>query len=234
MFGGAQSPARFTRVALSYNNNIQTYNGEIYGIDGGYAISANFDGGKYIYLVGGSLYQKVLHRVDRFNIDTLKFNHVGTFHQSGIGFVGQCENKYAYYLNNKLYLVNQYVGTSAMEYRLLSFDVKTGARLVILEKFLRHTLTGCCFDGVDNIYFRMHEEFIRVSLSSKLETKLAPCPIRNGKLEYDSSFGIYSIYDNHNDYRYSIQDNKWTLILENNRLNDRTNSRYSGHCLILD
>ncbi|GAM24009.1 hypothetical protein SAMD00019534_071840 [Acytostelium subglobosum LB1] len=51
----------------------------IFGVSGGSSITAFYDGDKYIYLVGGYNKEtdKYLNRVDRFNIHTHLFSHVG-------------------------------------------------------------------------------------------------------------------------------------------------------------
>ncbi|GAM22473.1 hypothetical protein SAMD00019534_056480 [Acytostelium subglobosum LB1] len=176
-FGGHTSPKRYTRISLADN---KCHDANIVGVSGGSYISTCFDGDKYIYLVGGLGDIKRQKSVDRFNIDTLQFEHVGellTPFTDGL-----------HHHNNKLYLVESMVdgnNVTCIGYRIKTFDLLTRTNEILMEIKCTEYIESACFDGIDNFFVKTNE-FHRVTLSSKLVTVLEQCP-SFGNLMYDAT-----------------------------------------------
>ncbi|GAM25620.1 hypothetical protein SAMD00019534_087950 [Acytostelium subglobosum LB1] len=105
-----------------------------------------------------------------------------------------------------------------------------------------HYIHSSCFDGQDSIYLMTsigdidddEDIFMRYSLSTRKITKLAKSPISSdySRLIHDQSFGIIYVGGKGRNYRYSIPDDKWTLITDDN--DSITNRAQYGACLIRD
>ncbi|GAM25415.1 hypothetical protein SAMD00019534_085900 [Acytostelium subglobosum LB1] len=212
-FGSVVEPNVYTRYSLAEK---KLYRAEIAGVCGGVFISVCFDGDRYIYLVGGVdtdmgniKINAVYDRVDRFNIDTQQFEHVGK-----LSTPVMMAN--TFFHKGMVYVIYGAV--------IFSFDIQTLTTQVLRSTPTTITTIASCFDGNDNVYILSSEKFIRFTLSTKTEVQLTMSPIfvQLHGLIYDGSHGslIYlgGVGKNH---QYSIQDNKWSLLNDNDHVGDR-------------
>ncbi|GAM25753.1 hypothetical protein SAMD00019534_089280 [Acytostelium subglobosum LB1] len=221
VFGGRKSQTSYSRYSLSEK---QCYQAEMTGISGSSMISVCYDGDKHIYLVGG--YDEdngqVLDRVDSFNIDTQEFKQVGHL---PVGVTMTC----TYFHDDRVHV--QASG------RLLSFDAHTGNTDVLLPDMGTDSFDPCCFDGVDNMYILAKDSLIKFTLSNKQSIKLAKCPIDRPqgdihRIIYDTRISsIMYLGGTGKNYQYSIKDEQWVQIPDNDHVGDRC---WFGACLIRD
>ncbi|GAM25417.1 hypothetical protein SAMD00019534_085920 [Acytostelium subglobosum LB1] len=191
------------------------------GFAGTYIPTA-YDGDRHIYLVGGFLIdgetnqRSIIERVDRFNIDTQQFDHVGA-----LAIVTSTE---IFFHNNLIYVV----GAEGLH----TFNVLSRETLEFL-KFDTLVPICSCFDGADNIYIMSKDTFTRFTLSTKQSVQLSmgPKPNKNQVIFYDGHRGlIFSFGNRSKSHQYSISDNEWTT---HNAEIDRE-SVIDGGCLVRD
>ncbi|GAM27700.1 hypothetical protein SAMD00019534_108760 [Acytostelium subglobosum LB1] len=229
VFGGNATPT-YNRFSLSEE---RWYDAPIVGVDGGYLVSAFYDGDNHIYLVGGfnesgaDQDYRFLSRVDRFDLGTQRFTHVGDL-EFGLW------RPYTY-LHNKDTIIVVGGWRSGMAHRdVLSFNLQTKLTDVLYKGVIDEH-ASCCFDPDGNCFYILAiDSFKRYDLSTQVNrqsTVLAKCPTFAIRcpLVHDGSFGIIYLYGAGNNYRYSTQDNKWTLIKDNDNVVSRSNY---GACLI--
>ncbi|GAM25654.1 hypothetical protein SAMD00019534_088290 [Acytostelium subglobosum LB1] len=191
-------------------------------IDSGNCISVCYDGNKYIYLVGGHYEGGQLPRVDRYDIETHQYTRIGELP------FGVCYSTVHYNRNNDTIIVvggekdgNDHDGA-------LIFNVQTLATEVVnLKHFIRPDMSGySCFDEKDGLYILTNNQFNRYNLTTKRTDHLAMCPVKpdNTPIIYDrsSTLYIYLIAGKGQNYLYSILDDKWTLINDNDPINSHS------------
>ncbi|GAM22299.1 hypothetical protein SAMD00019534_054740 [Acytostelium subglobosum LB1] len=218
IFGGGDSPATYTRYSLIEK---QAYSHEMVGITGGRLLSAVYDGDNHIYLVGGLHDFNFLDIVQCFNIDTQQISLIGHIPYG-------LSNPFIHFHNDIIYIVG---GNRSVAHRdFISFNVKTLTSEVLLRDISTNQKTSC-FDGKDNIYIITSQAFIRYTLSNKQSTKLSMPPRVDNYLTilYDEQIGILYIGGKGKNYRYTVQNNQWLIINDNDYISDRTTSAV---CLI--
>ncbi|GAM24694.1 hypothetical protein SAMD00019534_078690 [Acytostelium subglobosum LB1] len=145
VFGGQGSPSTYSRFSLidqKWNNDL-----EIIGVDGGESISTCYDGDKRIYLVGGFHNDKLLDRVDCFNIDTQQFSSVGRLSVP-------TRASHSFIHNNRIIVVGGHVdveGNVSLT-DILEYNIATKECVVSLEIDINpDEAIDACYDGVDNV-----------------------------------------------------------------------------------
>ncbi|GAM22730.1 hypothetical protein SAMD00019534_059050, partial [Acytostelium subglobosum LB1] len=225
VFGGFDSPMIYSRYSLS---NHQCERNDIVGISGGNWISTCYDGNHHIYLVGGDHNGQRLNRVDCFDIVTGQFSHIGHLPYS-LAFAFIC------FHNNSIIVVGGAKDGKANQ-DILSFNIQTHDTEVLIKSLDNGVYDTYCYDGKEYIYVLSKHSFMRYSLdTTKPSTaRLALCPTATGHLcsmIYDQQYGIVYLGGTGLTYHYSTQDNKWTMIDDQ----DNVNGRYCyGACLIRD
>ncbi|GAM25419.1 hypothetical protein SAMD00019534_085940 [Acytostelium subglobosum LB1] len=266
------------------------YQSDIVGVNGGHYISVCHDGDSYIYLVGGigldveNKYTLCFDRVDRFNLDSERFEHVAQeltfgrrkfsnsfFHKNLLYIVNDSDissldvntkeflkvstsedvslafscfdgidNVYiktnmmftrytTFFHNNLLYIVN---GLEIKSYNSQARTYREVTKITSTENDDHNSL--CCFDGIDNIYIKTKLMFTRYTLSTKRQVSLQVCPIHEDlmSLVYDAAGSrIFYFFGEGENHLYSIQDDTWTLLLNDN---DSAYHLNQGICLIRD
>ncbi|EFA78730.1 hypothetical protein PPL_08191 [Heterostelium album PN500] len=206
IFGGWNNPNKwfkFSIVSKSFEHI-----GEMEGIEGDRLISVCYDGQDHIYLVNGIS----SHRIDRFNINTLKFE------------------KWIYH--------NQITGgehLSTMIFKGTLYSISSGKRSIV-EISLSDRVSSsreldikpytACHDNLGNFYIHSKEEnrFIKYNVETKKITNLSPIPAKNSevflkfhrfsaKISHIFSFGGVE-YGN---FKYSIEDNQSEQIFQDDR-----------------
>ncbi|GAM23051.1 hypothetical protein SAMD00019534_062260, partial [Acytostelium subglobosum LB1] len=218
VFGGLDAPTTYSRYSLADQLCQHT---TIADVSGGQSISACYDGDRLIYLVGGSINNRYLDRVDVFDIDTQRFRHVGQL-PYGLTF------PQTYFYNDTIIVVCGAI-TGILEHTdILSFNIYTKTTAVLFKDVHRTNFVTSCFDDDDNIYVLSKTSFMRYTLSTKQVSKLmmGPTYCYLCRIEYDDLFGIVYVGGGGNNYRYSLQDDKWTRINDNDHIQDR--SWYGG------
>ncbi|GAM19308.1 hypothetical protein SAMD00019534_024830 [Acytostelium subglobosum LB1] len=230
LFGGdcskGDKPRYYSRYSLAEK---KSYRYDIVGIYGGSNISTCYDGDNLIYLIGG--YENINHmtdlpyngnqlrRVDCFDITLQQFKNVGE-----LDF--EVTDVSSHFHNNLIYITGGGQG-------LFTFNVGT-KETSILKKDIPGYYIRSCFDGYDKLYMLDHyDNFLQYSISTQHITNLSKLPLstRVEKLLYDRYFGILFLGGKGNNYQYSIQENQWTLIKDDDPRNSRN---WHGGCIIRD
>ncbi|GAM25416.1 hypothetical protein SAMD00019534_085910 [Acytostelium subglobosum LB1] len=205
-FGGLGNPNVYSRFSLAER---KLYHMDMPDGFAGSCLPTCYDGDHYIYIVGGIEVDPITRkekarfdRVDRFNIDTGQFDHIGN-----LTFKPMIAD--TFFHNNLIHVV--------YPFGVYTFNVDSGETKEILKYTpLRHNMN--CFDGVDNIYMMNNLSFSRFSLSTKQSVQLPLFEgIESGRnivyvKSHDSIIYFGGTGKNH---QYSISDNKWTLINDN-------------------
>ncbi|GAM25624.1 hypothetical protein SAMD00019534_087990 [Acytostelium subglobosum LB1] len=199
-------------------------------MEGAFLFATCYDGGKYIYIVGGcDVKEKNLDTVYRFDIDTGQFEAFGK-----IPFATSNASAHFHKDSNSIIIVSE-------DKQVSSFSVITQATNVLFEysNFAGNCncqIKSSCFDGQDNLYllFIYDCTFIRYTMSTKEIVSLKKCPYTIGvlfSLIYDDSFGIMLIAGRAQNYQYSTQHDRWTLLNDDDPNDYRSEL---GACLIRD
>ncbi|GAM24719.1 hypothetical protein SAMD00019534_078940 [Acytostelium subglobosum LB1] len=153
--GSANTYSRFSLIDQKWHNDL-----EIIGVDGGESISTCYDGNKLIYLVGGFHNDKLLDRIDCFNIDTQQFSTVGR-----LTFGTRASHSIIY--KNKIIVSGGYVDVecevSLTDILTFQLDKK------ICYQFLKTGFNGdmvtqSCYDGRDYLFMFGVEKAIMIDL----------------------------------------------------------------------
>ncbi|GAM25421.1 hypothetical protein SAMD00019534_085960 [Acytostelium subglobosum LB1] len=210
-FGGLDDPNVYTRYSLAEK---KVYQSDIVGANGGVFISVCHDGDSYIYLTGGvdipkgeDVTPKIYFVcVDRFNIDTAQFEHVDQF------FTGMYS--YTFFHKDLLYIVN---GSE-----ISTYNVETGEVLKVSPDEDPNQAI-CCFDGIDSVYIKTSLLLTLNSISTNRRIPLKVCPIHEalGAFVSDDTGGLIHFGGKGKNYRYSIQDDTWTLLNDNDNSETR-------------
>ncbi|GAM21782.1 hypothetical protein SAMD00019534_049570 [Acytostelium subglobosum LB1] len=221
VFGGAKgTQTKYSRYSLEEK---RCYEGEIVGIVGGSFISTCYDGDKNIYLVGGELNDTILSRVGCFNIETQQFSKVGDL-KEGLAWptINIKDNIIYIFGGKKVDKVNR---------DIISFNVHTKVNAKVETYVISDDLYSACFDNIGNLYVMSLKVFKRYSLAAKdSESKLKCHDIVNFiQMRYVTSFGIISLGGTGNNYFYSLKDDKWSLLKDNDPVIGRSSH---GSCII--
>ncbi|EFA84014.1 hypothetical protein PPL_03087 [Heterostelium album PN500] len=217
VFGGFAQRKMYCRFSTRTNSIEHT--GEMVGVEGGFFISACYDGQDHIYLLGGKLDSiSYLDRIDRFNIRTSRFER---YHQ--LGQVGT--RTYSFHYKGLIYSVlwNQ----KNAHISIFNPANKTNDQYQSNHLFSR--IRAACSDQNGNLYMIPRDEhrFIRFNVETKQIDNLALSPFKTRhflsavyyKSAVDGADAIYflggSKYKNH---KYSIEDNRWYTFLSNDPL----------------
>ncbi|GAM24701.1 hypothetical protein SAMD00019534_078760 [Acytostelium subglobosum LB1] len=186
---------------------------EIIGVDGGESISTCYDGDNLIYLVGGFHNDKLLDRVDCFNIDTQQFSTVGRLNVP-------TRAPQSMFRNNKIIVIGGYVD---IEYKvsltnILSFNIETRNSVVLLETdFNPDEIINTCFDGINHFLIMGKASTILVDLTNIKSVK--ENSIRAGLIRpfiYTQSHGFVALCGGDKNQRFSFLKNKWMQLQDNN------------------
>ncbi|GAM24718.1 hypothetical protein SAMD00019534_078930 [Acytostelium subglobosum LB1] len=226
VFGGDHTPntySRFSLAELKWHNDL-----EITGIDGGANIGACYDGDNLIYLVGGYYNDRMLDRVDCFNIDTQQFATVGRLSVT-------TRVPYTFVNNNRLFIVGGYVDVQCRVTLtdILVFDLaRKKCDTFIKTNFRPDESILPCYDGKDSIFIVGDETTTMVSLSKKLA--LTSVSIHTG---YDNSLtclftqsrGLVLLNGDGDNFIYSILQSQWIPLEGDDPLESRP---FFGTCHI--
>ncbi|GAM24711.1 hypothetical protein SAMD00019534_078860 [Acytostelium subglobosum LB1] len=224
IFGGDGAPTTYSRYSLTEQQWLNDI--EIVGVPGGRSISSCYDGGNLIYLVGGCFNEKMLDRIDCFNLDTLQFSRVGRMPLS-------LANPHTLIHDTKLYIVGGYQDVSHPNKNIYMCSLQTKVCTVFMESAVNGWLFACCFDGKDQLTMTVGLATIRLSLTTKLSRTIASSPITNNyyHLVYTTSNDIIQLGGTGNNYRYSKLNDQWIPINDDDPV--PTRMAYST-CLIRD
>ncbi|GAM19456.1 hypothetical protein SAMD00019534_026310 [Acytostelium subglobosum LB1] len=225
VFGTENSPERYYQYSLTKKKG---HCAGMVGVSPGRFASTCYDGDQHIYLVGGKTSDGLLDRVDCFNIATQQFRQVGRL---PVG-ISQAN---IFFDKDILYIVGGEVTPPYVNHGILTFDLKTLATKQLVKNEIWFQNRAMCFDGLDNLYFLestglAKSQTLRYTLSNKQTTRLAhhPC-VCYSQLLYDQVDDvIYQFGGKGKNYKYSVEDNKWTTIKDNDQFNDHI---WSGACL---
>ncbi|GAM24695.1 hypothetical protein SAMD00019534_078700 [Acytostelium subglobosum LB1] len=173
--GSADTYSRFSLIDQKWHNDL-----EIIGVDGGESISTCYDGDKLIYLVGGFHNDKMLDRIDCFNIDTQQFSSVGRLSVP-------TRASHSFFRLGMIVIVGGYVDA---EYKvslkdILEFNSVTKICHVSLEtEFLPNEPIHSCYDGLDHLFMMGDKSTLLVDLST----------MESPQIESRASFGTCHIY----------------------------------------
>ncbi|GAM21778.1 hypothetical protein SAMD00019534_049530, partial [Acytostelium subglobosum LB1] len=228
VFGGDGSTStKFSRYSLA---DRQCYEGDIVGsgVSGGSNISACYDGEKHIYLVGGcDKDERLLNRVDCFDIDTQQFSTVGSLNH-GLSWPT------IHFNDNTIYMAGgcKYSdGSSRNNKDIISFNVQTKVQEIVKSCVFATDSSNNCFDSDGNVYILTKESFTRHSLTTKEVTILSTHPNyrRFIHLVHTPPFGIIYLGGNNDNYIYSKEHDTWTLLNDDDPVDKRV---LFGACLI--
>ncbi|EFA83568.1 hypothetical protein PPL_02634 [Heterostelium album PN500] len=183
--------------------------GEMKGIKGGQEISVCYDGADHIYLINGYDSENDIyhHRVDRFNIKSMKF-------ESQLNFDCLYTDYYSFFFNGTLYTVPYQGGL------LYAINPITRAIDKYKSDQILDEISAMCHDRYGNIFMHsLDGRFIRFNVVSKdieeLETSIE-LEVKISMIYHHISSKeglIYLLggcnYDNH---IYNIETNEWTTF----------------------
>ncbi|GAM20136.1 hypothetical protein SAMD00019534_033110 [Acytostelium subglobosum LB1] len=204
LFGGKDASNSYSRFNLPerewYQNTPFTE-----GTAGGNYLSACFDGHRYIYLVGGFSNDQFTDHIDRFDIYTQKFSPVSSLPAKVIASV-------VFFLDSKLYIVGGLYARDAQHQAIQVFDLATGQLSTHCDALEISEYLSSCFDGTDLVYVLSKSAFIRVSLATKEQTRLAQ-PSKGGRhrLFYDNGRILLLLGKGHN-MEYNKDSDNWTNL----------------------
>ncbi|EFA76065.1 hypothetical protein PPL_10644 [Heterostelium album PN500] len=165
VFGGHNCSATYSRLCIESTSWDKS--GAITTGEGGYGISACYDGARYIYLTGGCYNKINLKRIDRFDTQTLTFSRVGNMAQPRVG-------SYSFYHAGCIYIVGGV--RERMDWpTVLVFDTVQGKLSTLIEDIgIVQLIISACFDGNDLIYILdKQKNFFTISISTKTKTVLS-------------------------------------------------------------
>ncbi|GAM24720.1 hypothetical protein SAMD00019534_078950, partial [Acytostelium subglobosum LB1] len=207
VFGGRGSPNTYSRFSLidqKWHNDL-----EIIGVDGGTNISTCYDGDKLIYLVGGFQNDKLLDRIDCFNIDTQQFS---------VGLTTPSIDSNIFIQYNKIFIVGGFVDTESKVALtdVVVFDIASQMCELPIKTVYRpdaSMISG--FNGKDIIFIVGNDVATEVYLSKK---KSDNRPIvhtgyhSNIPCVYTQSHGLLLINGEGDNFRLSRMTDKWTPL----------------------
>ncbi|GAM20119.1 hypothetical protein SAMD00019534_032940 [Acytostelium subglobosum LB1] len=219
VFGGTESPNTYSRLYLP---ELRWYNDlPITSIDGGQSISTCYDGDRHIYLVGGIINGYRSNRVDRFNIVTQQFSHVGSL-PTPLNSAG------VFFHSGKLYVIGGYHTNDTQLGTILSFDVTTPHCDIHTYGLNVGQSISHFFDGKD-IYLLSTNGFFRVNLASKEVKGLTqPKSTDYHKLFFDGKIRL--LVGIGNNMEYSKESDNWKQLNDNYR--SEPLGLHAGMCLI--
>ncbi|GAM24690.1 hypothetical protein SAMD00019534_078650 [Acytostelium subglobosum LB1] len=216
VFGGKGSPSTYSRFSLidqKWHNDI-----EIIGVDGGESISTCYDGDNLIYLVGGFHNDKMLHRIDCFNIDTQQFSSVGRMSVP-------TRASHSFFRINRIVIVGGYVDA---EYKvsltdILKFNIDTKECDVFLKtEFHPDEYITSCYDDIDHVFIMGDKSTLLVNLSIKNSTQSIEMHTSGCPCLYTQSHGFVTLGGTGDNERFSLLHNKWISLDDNDPVEDRS------------
>ncbi|GAM19781.1 hypothetical protein SAMD00019534_029560 [Acytostelium subglobosum LB1] len=177
-------------------------------IKGGAYISTCYDGGKYIYLIGGT---DDTNRVDCLNIETQAFSNVGKLPVEMTSYPASVYHDHIIYVLDatNLYMFNV---ISKNYIKITNEHLKKGPNYSI------------CFDGVDTLYILNSKVFFSWSISTKLSYQLSsPTTVYEyARIVYNpSNHNIIVLGGKNKNFSYSIKDNNWSPLNDDDPVVDR-------------
>ncbi|EFA86514.1 hypothetical protein PPL_00309 [Heterostelium album PN500] len=174
-------------------------------------ISACYDGNKYIYLLDG--FGKENTEVYRYDIETMKFECYST-----LFLYGGC-HELSFFYQNQMYTVQ----TTGI--RKIDPFTKSCIELPRLDntqftKYISMESTAVCEDGKGNIYTHSGSKFIVLNLNTNEIRELTPAKdllMVDHRMIYTSNNYIYVLQGLFFNYRYSIDNDKWESILQDDK-----------------
>ncbi|EFA79819.1 hypothetical protein PPL_06638 [Heterostelium album PN500] len=205
VFGGAHNQKKWMKFSMR-SRSFEII-GDIEGIDGGFSISACYDGRDHIYLLNGANQRG---KIDRFNIQTMKFEryHIlpeGHGQRSSMIFKGS------------LYSIN-YDTNKMLQLNMVNREITY--HLIDIKSY------SACNDNNGNFYIsdcpkRSDDikRFVKFNVERKRSVDLNPIPISNDILMYhresQTSSYVYSITGTeHGNFKYSIETNQYVPFFQ--------------------
>ncbi|GAM19721.1 hypothetical protein SAMD00019534_028960, partial [Acytostelium subglobosum LB1] len=187
-------------------------------IQGGYDISVCYDGNRFIYLVGGTEQDgHTLNRVDRFNIETQEFSHVGELPQD-------VDKATTFVKDGELYVACQFreimvMNLKTLQTRYLRLDLS-----LYIERMF-------CFDSKDTLYCLDAHGFFAVTLSTEKIVVLGAAHQFEyySHLHWTPEHGIFITNGKGNKHvSYSVENDQW----EDTQIDAELFNTCYGICLI--
>ncbi|EFA83860.1 hypothetical protein PPL_02930 [Heterostelium album PN500] len=231
IFGGANQQNKATNQYSRFSLDLMCFDmlADIDGgVEGGRSISVCYDGSSHIYLVNGctDVNNQVVrhHRIDRFNLNTHKFEKYYSFVASGSNHV------LSFFFEGLLYSV------PTTEQKLYIFNPVSKRLDTFSSERLFTRSFAACTDGNGNIYIHSTDmRFIRLNVTNKSVEYLAPAARFDSAIPmiyYQSkneSFIYFMGGKDIGNYRYTIASNKWKPFLKH----DHSQRVACGGALIL-
>ncbi|GAM24699.1 hypothetical protein SAMD00019534_078740, partial [Acytostelium subglobosum LB1] len=218
--GSANTYSRFSLIDQKWHNDL-----EIIGVDGGESISTCYDGDKLIYLVGGFHNDKLLDRIDCFNIDTQQFSSVGRLNVPTRASHSFFDNKMIVVIGG-----NVDVECKVSLTDILSFNIDTKKCYVFLKtEFHPDEELTSCYDDYDHVFIMGDKSSILVDLSNKNSTQRIRMNSSGLPCVYTQSQGIVALGGNGENQRFSEMQCKWIQHEDNDPVKSRASF---GTCLI--
>ncbi|GAM21174.1 hypothetical protein SAMD00019534_043490 [Acytostelium subglobosum LB1] len=230
VFGGSTSSDTYSRYYKGKRIELDC-TGKIYGGKGGEAIAACYDNRKTIYLVGGQYDGFTLLRVVSMNTETKEFKWVCEFEYSRSG-------QYAFFHNGLIYVVGANAESSKTSDELAIWAVTpdSGKLTLVMNDCRINTkttkqLVACCFDGKDLIYILDAENYFYTISITTLHKSLHKSPTyrfitgdQYTMILFNNKTTLMFIGGRaHGNQVYSIKDNFWTVIKDNDRVDRCSN-----------
>ncbi|GAM24700.1 hypothetical protein SAMD00019534_078750 [Acytostelium subglobosum LB1] len=191
---------------------------EIIGVDGGESISTCYNGDNLIYLVGGYNDDKVLDRIDCFNIDTQQFTSVGRLSVPTRG-------SYSFLYMDRIIIVGGDVDVEC-EVSLtdiLSFNIGTKECDVLLKtEFHPEEFIIACYDGFDHVFILGDESTLLVNLSTMNSIQGIGMYTIGWPCIYTQSHGFAALSGTGKNERFSELQDKWISLDDNDPVEDRS------------
>ncbi|GAM19894.1 hypothetical protein SAMD00019534_030690, partial [Acytostelium subglobosum LB1] len=198
-----QTYSRFSLADQKWTHNNAIDN----GVTGGNVISVCFDGNEHIYLVGGFSDGDNLKRVDRFNIVTQQFSHVGKLPM----FIHGAST---FYKDGNIIIVGGFHGDAIPHQTIRSFNVHTLMTQQMIDGMeFGEFILSSCFDGEDNVYIREEGVFYRINLTNKRRVHL-PLPDTQiiYPIVYHPQLGAVLLFSKDKTFKYTPSSNSWVQI----------------------
>ncbi|EFA75838.1 hypothetical protein PPL_10893 [Heterostelium album PN500] len=215
VFGGYANQNKWCRVSVG-SKSIDL-NGAMNGIEGDSSISVAYDGHDHIYLVSGAWN----NRIDRFNINTKAFEKIVSF--PGVSEKLMMVSTMIY--RGKLYSISR--GKPWMyEFDLTSFNGLNNNEPKQNQPHKTNIVAfTACHDSNGNFYIHTVDQFIKLNVETKQQTRLTPLHT-NAFLVYhrasSTSSYIYSFGGEKGNFRYPIDQDqtkqpKWEQFFQDDR-----------------
>ncbi|EFA79832.1 hypothetical protein PPL_06651 [Heterostelium album PN500] len=206
-FGGYDNQTKWMKFSMKSKSVALI--GEMEGIDGGFSISACYDGRDHIYLLNARK-----KNINRFNIYTMKFERYRTLPED--------------------YSIQR--SSMIFQGSLYSYDLNKMLQINLVNKEMTHHLLdiiahSACNDNKGNFYISYHpkrqgqnhgvQRFVKYNIESKEMIDLNAIPARYNLMyhrESPTSSFIYSITGiEHGNFKYSIERNQYEPFFQHDK-----------------